>query len=520
METQETVNYIVVAMIAIYLVGTTLVGSLLAARSKSSSDWAVAGGGMSILMVAVGIAGTRVGGAATYGVAGDVIKTGVWNMWYGVNSFLAMALTGIFFAVAYRRLKLHTVSEIFTRRFGSRRSQVLTSLCVQTEYFVVNLIEIYVIAKILNGVFPDMSYGLGVVIGAVIIITYTVLGGLWGSAATNLIHCAAILFGLLWIGLAGQSKLGGWSEVTSAVNASLDAQAVSRDSWWSFAGLGWGAIFGMFFSATIHTPAASVYTNFASASRSERAIIPAFLLGGLLAAPMSWLAGWIGILTLARFGGEKSLPGYQSIAQLAFDVSPVMGGVAMAAVLAAVISSGGPILLASATMFVRDWIPVSREWNPDKLLKAYRITTVTYGLISAIIVYIVKTINVLDLLLLGFAAVVPPAIAIGYVIYMRRTNEKGCFWGIMAGYVGGVIWFALIEWATKTGFELSESAGLLERIFYTCFARNGEGIDPSYATTIIPLIVVPIVSLFTQPDESGADEFYAIVKTPSPGAAQ
>ena len=48
-------------------------------------------------MIAVGIAGTRIGGAATYGVAGDVITGGVWNMWwYGISAFLAMALVGCF----------------------------------------------------------------------------------------------------------------------------------------------------------------------------------------------------------------------------------------------------------------------------------------------------------------------------------------------------------------------------------------------------------------------------------------
>jgi Na+/proline symporter len=97
-------NPIAVLTAALYLVSTTLVGILMVRRSRGSDDWSVAGGRMGILLIAVGIAGTRIGGAATYGVAGDVITGGVWNMWwYGISAFLAMALVGLFFAVPYRR---------------------------------------------------------------------------------------------------------------------------------------------------------------------------------------------------------------------------------------------------------------------------------------------------------------------------------------------------------------------------------------------------------------------------------
>ena len=90
-----------------------------------------------LLLVAVGVAGTRIGGVGTYGVAGDVVNQGLWSLWYAVNTLLALALVGCFFAVPFRRLQVRTVAEVFLRRFGSRRCQVLTSLCVQTEYLIV-----------------------------------------------------------------------------------------------------------------------------------------------------------------------------------------------------------------------------------------------------------------------------------------------------------------------------------------------------------------------------------------------
>jgi len=136
------VDTIAVAVIVLYFVAATAAGSLMARRSATSSGWAVAGGGMPTVLVAVGIAGTRIGGAGTYGVAGDVVSGGVWNLWwYSISTFLALALVGLFFAVHYRRLRLQTDGEIITQRGGDRRGRWLTSLCVQTESGIVNVIE-------------------------------------------------------------------------------------------------------------------------------------------------------------------------------------------------------------------------------------------------------------------------------------------------------------------------------------------------------------------------------------------
>jgi Na+/proline symporter len=476
---------IAVLTIILYLAVTTLVGVLMVRRSRGSDDWSIAGGRMGVLMMAVGIAGTRIGGAATYGVAGDVITGGVWNMWwYGISAFLAMALVGLLFAVPYRRLRIQTVGEIFTLRFGSRRSQWITSLCVQTEYAIINVIEPLVIGRIL-GPLVGIPFGVAVAIGALCLISYTALGGLWGGAATNLIHSIAILAGLSLVGLVGIGHLGGWNQVVASVDAALVTAGKDPGVWWGFAGAGWVAVVAMVFSAVIHTPAASVYVNFATAARNERAVLPAFMLGGLIALPMPILAGWIGIESLAKYGATAQLASYQTVTRLASEINPWLGGAALAAVLAAVVSSGGPILLSSATMFVRDWIPSSRRWDGHRRLRAYQTTTIVYGILAAAVAWLGPVGSILDLLLFGFAMVVPPAIAAAFVLYWPRTTEAGAFWGIVLGYALGLLWYLVMS----------------------------DDIDPSYITTIVPLVVVPVVSLLTSERSEGRDAFYRTIRT-------
>lgn len=513
-------DWIALTVIIVYLAGVTIAGSLLAGRNKVASDWAVAGGGMGLVMVAIGIAGTRIGGGGTYGVAGNVISGGVWYAWwYAISTFLAMALVGGFFAKPYRRLQLHTVGQIFNVRFGSSRSQAMTSLCVQTEYLIVNVLEAYIIGIILTGV-TGLPMSITVTIAAVVLISYVVMGGLWGTAVTNIIHCGAIIFGLGAVGLLGINRLGGWDSIVVSVDGFLAQSATMTETrWWAFLGGGWGAVIGLVFSTAIHTPAASVYTNYASSAKTEKSLLPAFLLAGIIGGSMPLLSGLIGVQTLAQYGPERGFGGYQNITALATDINPIIGGIALAAILAAVISSGGPILLSSATMFVRDWLWFTRDYSEERKLLAYRIATIVYGIVAAILAWMWRTfdpgISILDILLFGFAMVVPPAIAVGFLIYWRRTTEPAAFWGMVIGYAAGLIWYILIRYAIAINFTVEEGDPLWREVFHFCFIYHGKGLDPSYLTTIVPLIVIPVISLMTPPvHDDRADPFYERLRKP------
>ena len=226
-----------------------------------------------------------------------------------------------------------------------------------------------------------------------------------------------------------------------------------------------GAIMAMFFSATIHSPAASIYANYSTATRSERSLAPAFIAGGAIAALMPILAGIVGILTVARYGPDPGLVGYSNLTTLAAEISPIWGGIALAAVLAAVISSGGPILLSSATMFVRDWMPWASKYSSGRKLRSYQRVTVCYALLSALIAWWIATgttVSILDMLLFGFAMVVPAAISVAYVLYWRRTTEPGAYWGMLGGYCAGGVWFLLIKWAVWIDLQASPNAFPIE----------------------------------------------------------
>ena len=160
-------------------------------------------------------------------------------------------------------------------------------------------------------------------------------------------------------------------------------------------------------------------------------------------------------------------------------------------------------MLASATMFVNDWIPGSKDFSSDKKLFAYKSVTVVYGIGAALIAWLGNISSVLGLVLLGFAMVVPPAVAVGFVLYWRRTSERAAFWGMALGFAGG-----LIVWLFNSLFGHAENAtaGGLAQWWFELMSLLGEWRDPSFVTLLVPVISIPILTLvFPNTDETNAN---------------
>ena len=117
-----------------------------------------------------------------------------------------------------------------------------------------------------------------------------------------------------------------------------------------------------------------------------------------------------------------------------------------------------------------------------------------YGIASGFLsLLVVKSgISLLSLLLFGYATVVPPAIALFFLIYWRKTTEASVLWGMGLGYVSSIAAYALVRLGLSS-------------------------LDPSYASTLVPLIVIPLVAVASPRDEdASAEAFHQILHTPQP----
>jgi Na+/proline symporter len=105
--------------------------------------------------------------------------------------------------------------------------------------------------------------------------------------------------------------------------------------------------------------------------------------------------------------------------------------------------------------------------------------------------------------------VVPPAIAVTYVFYWRKTTEFAAFWGMVVGFAGG-----LIMWLFNTLFGGADNAvaGGFAQWWYELVSNLGEWRDPSFLTLLLPLIIIPVLTLLrpnADADTEVAEKFYA-----------
>ena len=109
--------------------------------------------------------------------------------------------------------------------------------------------------------------------------------------------------------------------------------------------------------------------------------------------------------------------------------------------------------------------------------------------------------------------VVPPAIAITFMFYVKRTSEVAVFWSISAGFFGG-----LSHWGLNTLFANAQhqNAGGFGQTWYEFSHMLGEWSDPTFSATLIPLAVI-IIFIIVAPErkESAiANKFYADLGRP------
>jgi SSS family solute:Na+ symporter len=199
----------VFGFVLLYLVVTVAIGLYAATRVKNSSDYAVAGRSLPLYVVIATVFATWFGSETVLGVPATFIEEGLGGIIedpFGAS--MCLVLVGLFFARKLYRMNLLTIGDYYKQRYG-RKVEIIVSICIVLSYLG------WVAAQItaLGLVFSVLSEGaisapMGMVIGASIVLLYTLFGGMWSVALTDFVQMIIIVLGLFYIvwlvsGLAG-----------------------------------------------------------------------------------------------------------------------------------------------------------------------------------------------------------------------------------------------------------------------------------------------------------------------------
>jgi SSS family solute:Na+ symporter len=264
--------------VVLYLGLSIGIGLVAATRVHNTKDFAVAGRCLPLPVVTATVFATWFGAEAVLGISATFVKDGLRAVVADpFGSSLCLILAGLLFARRLYRLNLLTIGDYYRLRYN-RTVEVLCTLCIVASYLGWVSAQIKALGLVFNIVTDGaMSQPLGMVVGALIVLTYTTFGGMFSVAILDFVQITVITGGMLYIGSVLSELAGGVETVVSHAMAAgkLDFFPPARlEAWIPFLGTWITMMFGSI-------PQQDVFQRITSAKDAETAVRGSVLGGSL-----------------------------------------------------------------------------------------------------------------------------------------------------------------------------------------------------------------------------------------------
>lgn len=416
-----------IIIILAYLLVTVGIGIL--ANKKSNSSSAFHGTGLGVLMCVAAGTGEWLGGTSTTGVSEYGYLFGISGAWYTIANSIGIIVLALLFAKLYRSLETVTVPGIIEKFIGLD-ARVVSSILLTFVMLAVGTSQV-VAAGSLGVIVFGMDYVTAVLILGTGFIIYTLAGGMVAVGYTNMLHLAAMYGGVILAILLIGKDVGGIAGMQAALPESyfsMTSIGLPRVSSWMIASI-LGACTAQ---AGIQPILAAKDVNVAKKS----AIITAFVV-----APFGILTALLGMAAKVKFPDLANAK--QALPALMMNLNPLAGGIVLASILAAVLSTISPLILASGTMITKDIY--QRRLRPNatdaKVLFISRVTTAVSGVICMLVaIMMYDSARILDIVYFAYTLRGSIFVVLLFGIYWKMTSQKGAVWAMILTAIVGLGW--------------------------------------------------------------------------------
>lgn len=407
-------------------------GLWIGRRVHTAKDFFVAGRSLGPGLLFSTLLAANIGAGSTVGATGLGYRDGLAAMWWVLSAAIGSLILGIWIGPAIRRAAsehdLRTVGDFLEFRFGVQVRAAIAALLWVGSIFILagQLIAVATILNVIVGLPPSV----GCILGGVLITIYFTAGGLLTSAWVNVVQLTVKLGGFALALPLALSAVGGWGGLT-ALHPTPD--------YWNFwsggrSGLVYLAVLG---PAFIVSPGLlqKIY-----GARDDRTVRIGVGLNAVGLALYSIVPVILGMIARARFSDQLATPDLALPMVLMHGVPPVVGGIGLAAVFSAEVSSADAVLFMLTTSLSQDFYKrfVNRRATDVEMLRITRITAVVAGALGvAVALAAASVITALSIFytLMGVGLFVP--IIAG--LYVRRADTVHAMAAIVAGVVTVVV---------------------------------------------------------------------------------
>lgn len=373
---------IVLVTLVVYKIVLVAIGLWASKRTKTGEDFFLGGRGLGPVVAALSYSSSAASAWALLGLSGIAYVYGASTLWVALGSITSMFV--VWFWIAPRLMHFSrdnhciTLTEIIAHNTqGALQKPIiwLSSLILVFSFMVYVAAQFQGAGTTFATTF-DMSITSSIVLGAFIIMVYTLLGGFWAVSVTDAVQGFLMGFTALILPLTAFFAVGGIEGLTEGLQASGDPKLLSLTG--QHVGLGMlgivigGLSIGLGTFGQPHLMARIMALKDAKAMRQARSIT---IIWYLIVFLGMWFVGLAGHVLHADIGNSESI-----FFVMLDDLFPaVLGAIFLAAVLSAIMSTADSQLLAAAAAIAHDM--GLAEGNSKKILMISRLTIV--GLVIA-----------------------------------------------------------------------------------------------------------------------------------------
>ncbi|MHB1938400.1 MAG: sodium:solute symporter family protein [Acidobacteriaceae bacterium] len=399
-------------------------------------DFYVAGRQVTPFILAAALTTANISLFSLVGVSGAAYSGGIPIIWLTWTGNMALVFSGLFVIPLFRRLRIRTVPEFLEMRYNGAVRLLVGVLWIFRLAFwaAVVLYAGVVAAQQLTGIqsFPFWVFGL-----ALIVIIYTMVGGMWSVVLTNNLGFFLMMVSLLIIFPLAMAAVGWWPGLTAhSPSGHLDLIRVSGKYNWKtiiaflFLGIEWATLDQGLLQA-------------AFSARDPRVVTKGMVLSGIMITPFAVL--WVVPGLCARILYPTLPKPEMAMPTLVVHLIPVgILGCVTAGLLASTLSTLGSNLGAVATLIANDIYGrfVNRQPTPRQLLAAVRLATLFAGALMIAITYLVPRLGgAVDAYLTIVSIMDMPlfVIAVPFGLLWEKTTWQGAIAGYLTGSLAGAV---------------------------------------------------------------------------------
>ena len=506
-----TAQICIILAIGIYLVGMIGIGLFFnRTGGETSSDFYLGGRSLGPVVTAMSAEASDMSSYLLMGIPGLAYLSGVADAsWTAIGLAVGTYLNFLLVAKRLRRYSVKldaiTIPSFISRRYGEKRPVIMCISALIILIFFVPYVAsgLAAIGKLFNSLF-GWDYMTAVVIGAIVIISYTSVGGFSAVATMDLIQSIIMTIALAIIVVFGIIQAGGMDAVLSharTLPGFLSFGETYNPATGSAEPYGFIRIISMMAWGLGYFGMPHILVRF-MAIRDENELTLSRRIAATWVVLSMGVAVFIGIVghAVSAAGRIPFLEGSATetvIVRLSdllssFGIVPaVVAGCILAGILAATMSTADSQLLAASSAFSEN---IVQEVFGVKLTEKQTmlIARLTVIVIAVIALFLASdpdsnVFQIVSFAWAGFGAAFGPAILCA--LYWKRSNRQGIMAGLVAGGVMIFVWKFLVR-------PMGGALDIYELL-------------PAF---VVGLAAIVIVSLLTPAPDAGIEKLFDEVK--------